>query len=283
MKKMIAFALATVLALSLAGCGSAASSSTAAPSQAASSTASSTAASTAESATPTLDAIKEKGKLTMITATGYPPYEYIGDDGQPAGVDIDLAKLVAEDLGVELEILDMNFTLVIDSLKSGKGDFIAAGMTATEERATQVDFSLNYGDNDLKMVVAVDNDTIKTADDLAGKIIAVQEGTTANVYAEENVEGATILGFNTPIEAATAVAGGKADVAIIDNLPAKSISESNDALKQVEEPLTHEGVSMAIAKGQEDLVAEIDKVLQDAIDSGKLDELFDYHFEIAGN
>lgn len=279
MKKTIALLLAGVLAMSLAGCGASASSTTA--SSAAASSAAGASASSAQ-ATPTLDAIKEKGKLTMITATGYPPYEYIGDDGKPAGVDIDLAQMVADDLGVELEIIDMNFTLVIDALKSGKGDFIAAGMTATEERATQVDFSINYGANDLMLVVAAGNKEINTAADLTGKTIAVQDGTTANKFAEESVANAKILAFNTPIEAGTAVATGKADVAIIDNLPAKSIVKSNDQLALVEEPVTHEGVSMAIAKGKEDLVAEINKILQQTMDSGKLDELFDHHFELAG-
>ena len=97
-----------------------------------------------DSATPTLDAIKEKGTFTLMTATGFPPFEYLGADGQPAGVDIDVGQLVADELGVEYEVLDMDFGLLIEALKSGKGDMIGAGMTVTDERAQQVDFTVTY-------------------------------------------------------------------------------------------------------------------------------------------
>lgn len=278
MKKIFAALLAGALAISLVACG--ASSSTA---SVASVGDSSKATSAPASETPTLDAIKQKGKIVMLTSTGFPPYEYLGDDGKPAGVDIDLAQLVADDLGVELEVIDMNFDLLIDALKSGKGDFIAAGMTANAERATHIDFSQSYTANGLLMVVAAGNDTIKTAADLAGKTIAVQSGTTADIYANDEVEGAKVLTFKTPIEAGTAVAGGKADVAIIDNLPAKSIAESsNGKLQVIEGFITEEPMAMGIAKNQEDLVQEIDKVLAAAVKDGTVEALTDKHYEIAG-
>ena len=278
MKKIFAALLAGALAISLVACG--ASSSTASVASAGDS---SKATSAPASETPTLDAIKQKGKIVMLTSTGFPPYEYLGDDGKPAGVDIDLAQLVADDLSVELEVIDMNFDLLIDALKSGKGDFIAAGMTANAERATHIDFSQSYTANGLLMVVAAGNDTIKTAADLAGKTIAVQSGTTADIYANDEVEGAKVLTFKTPIEAGTAVAGGKADVAIIDNLPAKSIAESsNGKLQVIEGFITEEPMAMGIAKNQEDLVEEIDKVLATAVKDGTVEALTDKHYEIAG-
>ena len=278
MKKIFAALLAGALAISLVACGT--SSSTASVASAGDS---SKATSAPASETPTLDAIKQKGKIVMLTSTGFPPYEYLGDDGKPAGVDIDLAQLVADDLGVELEVIDMNFDLLIDALKSGKGDFIAAGMTANAERATHIDFSQSYTANGLLMVVAAGNDTIKTAADLAGKTIAVQSGTTADIYANDEVEGAKVLTFKTPIEAGTAVAGGKADVAIIDNLPAKSIAESsNGKLQVIEGFITEEPMAMGIAKNQEDFVEEIDKVLAAAVKDGTVEALTDKHYEIAG-
>lgn len=282
MKKIIAVALAAVLAISLVACGGSASSTPAASSAASASVAPASSAAE-ENATPTLDAIKAKGKIVMLTATGFPPYEYLGDDGKPAGVDIDLAQLIADELGVELEVIDMNFDLLIDALKSGKGDFIAAGMTATEERATQIDFSISYTANGLLMVVPAGSTDIKTVEDLAGKTIAVQTGTTADLFATDEVEGATVLTFNTPIEAGTAVAGGKADVAIIDNLPAKSIAESSGGkLDVVDGFITEEPMAMGIAKGQEDLVALIDQVLTAAMNDGTVTSLTDTHYEIAG-
>jgi polar amino acid transport system substrate-binding protein len=281
MKKFVAVLLALALALALVACsGSASSSSTAASSSDASSASSSASGST--EATPPLDAIKAKGKIVMMTSTGFPPFEYIDDSGNPAGVDIDLAQLVADDLGVQLEVLDMNFDLLIDALKSGKGDFIAAGMTATEERATQIDFTDTYVSNGLLMVVPVDSD-ITTVADLNGKVIAVQTGTTADLYAQDETDAKEVLTFNTPIDAAAAVSSGKADVAIIDNLPAKSIAESsNGKLIVLDEFVTEEPMAMGVAKGQEDLVAEINKVLKQAQADGTIQKLLDEHYEKAG-
>ena len=134
MKKILAFAMAAVLMLGLAACGGSGASAPA--SSAAGSASASSGASSQDSAggTSVVEEIQEKGVLTMMTATGFPPFEYLGEDGKPAGVDIDLAQLVADELGVELEVLDMDFNLLIESLKSGKGQLIAAGMTATTLR-----------------------------------------------------------------------------------------------------------------------------------------------------
>ena len=214
MKKILAFAMAAVLMLGLAACGGSGASAPA--SSAAGSASASSGASGQDSAggTSVVEEIQEKGVLTMMTATGFPPFEYLGEDGKPAGVDIDLAQLVADELGVELEVLDMDFNLLIESLKSGKGQLIAAGMTATPERAEQIDFSITYTLNGLILLVPKGSD-IKTADDLAGKNIAVQESTTAHIYAQEEL-GIEPLAFKNANECATAVMGGKADAAILD-------------------------------------------------------------------
>ena len=207
MKKILAFAMAAVLMLGLAACGGSGASAPA--SSAAGSASASSGASGQDSAggASIVEEIQEKGVLTMMTATGFPPFEYLGEDGKPAGVDIDLAQLVADELGVELEVLDMDFNLLIESLKSGKGQLIAAGMTATPERAEQIDFSITYTLNGLILLVPKGSD-IKTADDLAGKNIAVQESTTAHIYAQEEL-GIEPLAFKNANECATAVMGGK--------------------------------------------------------------------------
>lgn len=220
-----------------------------------------------------------KGVLTMMTATGFPPFEYLGEDGKPAGVDIDLAQLVADELGVELEVLDMDFNLLIESLKSGKGQLIAAGMTATPERAEQIDFSITYTLNGLILLVPKGSD-IKTADDLAGKNIAVQESTTAHIYAQEEL-GIEPLAFKNANECATAVMGGKADAAILDKVPAQTLAMANpDALETVEQLLTEEEMAMGVAKGNEDLLEVVNSVLQKAMDDGTVESLTDKHLKI---
>ena len=206
-------------------------------------------------------------------------FMYNGEDGKPAGVDIDLAQLVADELGVELEVLDMDFNLLIESLKSGKGQLIAAGMTATPERAEQIDFSITYTLNGLILLVPKGSD-IKTADDLAGKNIAVQESTTAHIYAQEEL-GIEPLAFKNANECATAVMGGKADAAILDKVPAQTLAMANpDALETVEQLLTEEEMAMGVAKGNEDLLEVVNSVLQKAMDDGTVESLTDKHLKI---
>ena len=273
MKKLFALVLAMVLAFTLVACGAAPASSTAA---------SSAAASTAEPAseTPTLDAIKASGKIVMMTNANFAPFEYLGEDGKPAGADIDLAQMVADELGVELEIMDMDFGLLVEALKSGKGDFVAAGMDASEERKEQIDFSMSYTKNGLVLVVPADSD-ITSADQIKDKKIAVQEGTTSHMYVVEEL-GQEPMAFKSPVEAGQAVASGKADLAIIDNLPAKGIVKAMDGkLKALDSFLSEENVSMGVAKGKEDLVNFINSVLEKAVADGTVEKIIDKHYAIA--
>lgn len=270
MKKIVAFALAALMMLSMAACGASGSGSSAA---------SSAPASEEADGTSIVDEIQEKGVLTMMTATGFPPFEYLGEDGAPAGVDIDLAQLIADELGVELEVLDMDFNLLIESLKSGKGDLIAAGMTATPERAEQIDFSITYTLNGLILLIPKGSD-IQSAEDLAGKTVTVQESTTAHVYAQEEL-GIEPLAFKNANECASAVMGGKADAAILDKVPAQTLAMANpDKLETVDELLTEEEMAMGVAKGNEDLLEVVNSVLQKAIDDGTVDALTQTHLEI---
>ena len=168
---------------------------------------------------------------------------------------------------------------LIESLKSGKGQLIAAGMTATPERAEQIDFSITYTLNGLILLVPKGSD-IKTADDLAGKNIAVQESTTAHIYAQEEL-GIEPLAFKNANECATAVMGGKADAAILDKVPAQTLAMANpDALETVEQLLTEEEMAMGVAKGNEDLLEVVNSVLQKAMDDGTVESLTDKHLKI---
>ena len=255
MKKVFAMILSLVLVLSLCTCAF------------------------AESETPTIDKIKEAGKLVMMTNATFPPFEYLGDDGQPAGVDIDLAQKIADEIGVELEVIDMDFDLLIEALMNGKGDLVAAGMTRTDERAESIDFSVIYISMGLKVIVPVDTD-IASFDDLADKTIAVQLGTTADIFVEENFPDAEPLAFKSAVEAGNAVANGQADAAIIDLLPAEYIvSQNNEAIKLMDGLISEEETAMGVAKGHEDFLAVVNAVLTEAIESGYMDEIFDQHMQ----
>ena len=271
MKKKIALALAAFMMTgALAACGG----DNKAPA------ASSGAASGSESATPTIDAIREKGEIVMLTNAQFPPFEFLGDDGSVQGVDPEIAQAVADKIGVKLKIVDMDFDGIIDALNAGKGDFAAAGMTITEERLKSVDCSDEDVTSSQKVVVPAGSGL--TADDaaLSGKNIAVQEGTTGDWYASGDTEttgseikDANVLKFKSGVEAGMMLAQGKADAMIIDQKPAEAIVEAQAGkLELLPEKLTDEHYAFAIQKGQEDLQAVINEVLAEYTD-GKVDEL----------
>ena len=227
----------------------------------------------------TVDDIKKAGELRMMTNAGFEPYEYKAG-GNVVGVDVELAQMVADALGVKLTIIDMDFDLLVDALASGKGDIIAAGMTATEERAKSVDFSVNYVDNVLKIVVPVDSD-IKTFEDLAGKRVAVQEGTTSDMYVTDNVGAAEVLRFKDAIIGGDAVKTNKADACVLDLKPAEGVvANSNGTLKMLDVSTNEEQFAMAIAKGNQTLRDVVNSVLGPAYDNGVVDALVAKHMEL---
>ena len=277
MKKLLSLSLALLMTASLAACGSKAEtapSSSAASSEAASSAAASSEAAAAE--TPNIDRIKAAGKIVMCTNLAFPPFEYVGSDGKAAGVDIDISQAIADDLGVQLEVVDMNFDLLIDSVKAGKADFSAAGMTIKPERLEQIDFSDEYVKSAQYIIIKKDSGV--TADKLDGLTIAVQESTTGDFYATDEIKAKEVLRFKSGIEAGAALSAGKCDAVIVDKLPAESIAaNSNGVLEVLPDSLTEESYAIAVKKDCPDLLAEINKVLKKLVEEGKVDELVTKH------
>ena len=228
-----------------------------------------------------LEKVKKSGKLVMLTNAAFPPFEYLGSDGKAAGVDVDIATAIAEEIGVELEVVDMEFNGIIAALVAGKGDIAAAGMTVTEERLQSIDFSNNYVTSAQYMLVPIDNTDILSSADLKGKVVGVQEGTTGDLYAsgdwDEDYGVAEILRFANCIEAATALMNGKCDLVITDEMPAKSIvSKNSDVLKLVDEPLTAEDYAIGIRKNS-DLTEIINKKLNEMIEDGTIEQILLKH------
>ena len=226
-----------------------------------------------------VDEIKKSGQLLMLTNAAFEPFEYIAG-GSPAGVDVDLAQMIADSLGVELKIVDMDFDLLIDALNSGKGDIIAAGMTATEERAKNVDFSTAYVNSTLKILVPVDSG-ITTPDDLNGLRISVQEGTTSDLFVSDYVDASEVLRFKDAIVAGNSITSGKADACVLDELPAEGVAaNSNGALIILGDALANESFSMAVAKGNTTLRDAANKVLEPAFADGTVDALVEKHMAL---
>lgn len=252
MKKVLAAVCTAALTLSLVACGS-------------------------SSDLSVIEQIKEDGELVMMTATGFPPYEYLGENGEPAGIDIDLAALVAEALGVEYKVLDMDFGLLVESLKAGKGHMIAAAMTVTEERQDHIDFTITYAEAGQVILLPVGSD-ITSVDDILDKTIAVQESTTSHIYVEEEL-GLSTLPYKNAVLCAEALLTGKADCVVIDDTAAKLLVSSYgaDKLKYLDNPITSESYAMALAKGDEEFVELVNSVIEKAMTDGTLDEIIIKH------
>ena len=214
---------------------------------------------------------KNENELVLVTEAGFAPYEYY-EDGEIVGVDIDIAKEIAKELGKELVIKDVSFDFVINEVKSGKADFAAAGISITPERAEEVDFTMEYTTSNQVVVVKKDS-SIKNFDDIKNKKIAVQLGTVADLYVEENYKNATVVSHKKYLSAVEDVKTGKADCIIMDELPAKAIVAENDNLKILDGVLFQDKYGMIVKKGNDELKDQINKVLERMVNDGIIDEL----------
>lgn len=238
MKKLVVAALAVCMAASFIGCGK--------------------------------ESSMDKDTLVMATNAEFPPYEYYdGDD--VVGIDVEIAQAVCDELGKELVVEDMAFDSIITSVASGKADFGLAGITITDERKESVNFSDTYAHASQVVIVTEDSD-ITCVDDLTGKTLGVQLGTTGDIYAGD-VEGATVERYNKGFEAVQAMMTGKIDAVIIDQEPAKAFVAENEGIKILEETFTEEDYAMAIAKDNDELVEAVNEALATLKTSGKLDEI----------
>lgn len=269
MKKLVAILLAGTMAVSLAACAAAA------PAPAEPAAAEETAEEAVEAAEETAEAAEittvEPGVLTMATNAYFPPYEYYEGDAI-VGIDAEIAAAVAEKLGLELKIEDMEFDSIITAVTAGKADMGLAGMTVTEERKQNVNFSDSYATGIQAVVVTEDSD-IASVDDLEGKKIGVQLGTTGDIYCsgdygEENVEK-----FNKGNDAIMALVTGKVDAVVIDNEPAKSYVAANEGLKILETEYAVEDYAACIAKENTALLDAINGALAELKADGTLEQI----------
>lgn len=214
----------------------------------------------------------EKKTLVMATNAEFPPYEYYEGD-KVVGIDAEIAQAIADDMGYELVIEDMAFDSIIAAVQSGKADFGAAGMTVNEERQQSVSFTDTYAHASQVIITKMDSE-IKTPDDLVGKTVGVQLGTTGDIYSSD-IEDATIERYNKGFEAVQALTQGKIDAVIIDREPAKVFVSENTGLVILDESFTEEDYAIAVAKENTELLEKMNASLANLKDSGKLQEIID--------
>jgi ABC-type amino acid transport substrate-binding protein len=211
------------------------------------------------------------------TEAQFPPFEIVDSQGNVIGFDVDLMNAIAGDQGFKVQYMDQDFAGLIPALQTGNIDIIASGMTITEEREKEVDFSQPYITAGLAIAVTADNQDIKSIDDLKGKTVAVQTGSTGFMKAEELKKAgviAEIKDFPHVNEAIEELKIGGAD-AMINDLPVTNafISAQPGVIKIVGEPLTSESYGFAVRSGNTELLNKINKGLENVKASGKYDEL----------
>ena len=254
MKKILAIVLMLTMVFAFAACGS-------------------------EEAT-TDEGTESADTLIMATNAEFPPYEYY-EGGEIVGIDAEIGAAIADKLGMEFQIEDMEFNSIIAAVQSGKASMGMAGMTVTEERRQSVNFTDTYAQG-VQVVIVAEGSEITTVDDLFAEghdwKIGVQESTTGDIYATGDIEDAglgTIERYNKGADAVNALLGGKIDCVIIDNQPAQAFVEANEGLSILDTEYAVEDYAICIAKDNEDLLEKVNAALQELIADGTVQSIID--------
>ena len=285
MKKVLSVLLAASLALGMTACGSTASSEAASEPAASESTASSEAASSAAASDATSDTASaevttvEPGKLIMSTNAAFPPYEMTADDGSFEGIDVEIAGAIAEKLGLELQIDDMDFDAALLAAQTGKSDMVMAGVTVTEDRQTVMDFSDSYAAG-IQVVIVPEDSDIASIDDMTGKMIGVQRGTTGDQYCSASVEDGgfgeeNVTRYDNGLTAVQALNNGQVDCVVIDNAPAQEFVAANPGLKILDTEYANEEYAIGVAKGNTQLLDAINTAIAELKADGTIQSILD--------
>ena len=213
---------------------------------------------------------KREDKLIMVTEAGFAPYEYYSDGGIE-GVDVDIAREIAKELGKELVVKDVAFDSIIHEVKSGKADLGAAGISYSEERAKQVDFSIDYSISN-QVVVVREESLINNISDIKNKKIAVQLGSVADMYVSESYKEKNIVRQKKYLAAIQDLIDNKVDCVVMDELPAREMVKKNRGIRMLDEVLAKDSYGIIVDKGNKELLDVINVVIERLKQEGKIDE-----------
>ncbi|KGG80696.1 amino acid ABC transporter [Caloranaerobacter azorensis H53214] len=236
-----------------------------------------------------LSSIKKTGKIIIGTSADFPPYEFhkeINNKDEIVGFDISIAKEIAKDIGVKLEIKDMNFDGLLAALQAGKIDFVIAGMNPTEERKKKVDFSKVYYTTVQGIIVrAEDKDKIKSLEDLKDKIIGVQKGSIQEKIAKKQITGSKIKAIGKVSDLILQLKNNKIDALIVEESVGKAYISKNKDLKLLDIKIKAEddGFAVAVKKGNTDLLEAINNTLDRLINDKSIEKFIIEATELAEN
>ena len=264
-RSFLAAAGLSVAALALTACGGSSAST-------ASSVASSAAASTSAAAGELTTVMA--GKLTMATNATFPPYEMTTDSGDIEGIDVETAQAIADKLGLELQIDDMDFDAALLSVQQGKADIAMAGITVTDERKAVMAFSDSYATG-IQSIIVPEGSDIASPDDLAGKKIGTQRGTTGYIYCTDDFGEDSVVAYDNGLTAVQALNNGQVDAVVIDNAPAKEYVAANPGLKVLETSYAEEDYAIGMNKDNTALVEAVNAALEELKADGTLQSIVD--------
>lgn len=286
MKKFLAALLTGTMAIAmLAGCGGASAADSSNQSEAQADEASGTESSEAggTSGTEEADGVSNgfttvnDGVLTMATNAYFPPYEYYEGD-KVVGIDAEIAEAIAEKLGLELKIEDMEFDSILIAVQNGKADMGLAGISVTEDRLKSVNFSDSYATG-IQSIIVTEDSEIAGVDDLTGKKIGVQLATTGDIYAKDDFGEENVEEYNKGADAVMALKQGKVDAVIIDNQPAKSFIESTEGLKLLDTDYVSEDYAAALSKDNDALTEAVNGAVKELKEDGMIQEILDKYIK----
>ncbi|NLZ82093.1 MAG: amino acid ABC transporter substrate-binding protein [Clostridiales bacterium] len=219
---------------------------------------------------------EESSTIIVGTEAGFAPYEYmVGND--VVGIDMDISKAIADALGKELVIKNMDFDGALLQVQQGTIDFMAAGVSVSEERKEKMDFSIDYVDSTEVVLVNKESPAVASVDDLAGMVIGVQQGNIADFYVEANIEAKEIKRYTKFAQAAQDLINNKIDCLVMDLLPAQDLVASNEELAILDGVLFEDKYAIAVQKGNQELLDQINTVIQELKDTGKIEEFTANH------
>ncbi|MBQ3405763.1 MAG: transporter substrate-binding domain-containing protein [Lachnospiraceae bacterium] len=271
-KKLMAVLVAAGMVVSMAACGGASSESqTAVP---AAETVESAAASTAEAGTEETAELTTvtPGKLTMSTNAAFPPYEMTTDTGELEGIDIEVAGAIAEKLGLELQVDDMEFDAALLAAQQGKSDIVMAGVSVTDERKKVMEFSDSYATG-VQVIIVKEGSDIQSVEDLEGKMIGTQRGTTGNLYCTDDYGEDHITSYDNGLTAVQALNNGQVDCVVIDKEPATAFVGANPGLVILDTEYTSEDYAIGMAKGNTALLDAVNTALAELQADGTVDAI----------
>ena len=285
MKKLFSLILALTMTLALAACGSSGGNPSNGQNDAQNASQNTGDSQDAPSGDVDINTlVVESGKLHMSTNAAFPPYEMVANDGSFEGIDVEVAGLIAEKLGLELVVDDMDFTAAMLAVQNGKSDIAMAGITVNEERQANMDFTESYATG-VQVIIVPEGSSIATVDDLANaELIGTQDGTTGYIYCSDTPENGGygedhVVAYENGSVAIQALLAGQVDCVVIDNEPAKAYVAANPGLKILDTEFTVEDYAIAMKKGSTELMDLVNTALKELMDDGSVQAVVDKYIK----